>query len=530
MARTQRSRLGIELSELHIRIVEVTVSQTSPQVLAAAEAPMPAGAIVNGALVLTDAIAFAIRELKDRMGATTNDAVVGVPSAGTTLRTLTLPPATGEELERLIAGEVEHFGIIVSDGSAYDTFAMPAARGADGGGSLSVLLMAAEGPEIASIRYVTSRADVIVEALEPVNLGMYRAAVPALAGSPGAVVLTISDARSDIVMHSKGEICVYRRLDVGTNALVLRRGGDDAFQDAKDAGDAENKVGFDTRKVGLGPANTLALELKRSVEFFQREYQDEKIDKLVVVATEAYVDEMVPWLSGVLGMPAQMLDTITTPTQKDGVKREISKPTGAKYMTAYGLAMRGLVPGNVPTMDLFVKGRTEVARQVQRKGIAWTLLACIAILLFTIAVSYVVGLKANAAEHELFHEREDIEGQQAYLKQFSDQDMKVRNQYTMLKADGVPLGQIIDLVTRDVAGPMGLSGIVVDKTGKIHLNGDAHDENEVIAAADKLKADPLIKTSGVSSISQVDPEKASAGLNFTIDATGWFGKQEGKTP
>ncbi len=484
---------------------------------------MPTGALVGGTIISPDDVGNAVRHLLDYLGASSTEAVIGVPSASTVLRTLTIPPSSGVEMDRLVAGEVEHFGILATEGSTYGTYPMPAAHGTDGGASLSVLLIGAEGREIAALRQMAVRAALEVDSLEPINLAMYRASRPHISDGKSLMVATISDTRTDVVMHVKGDVCLYRRVDLGSNSLLVRHAGDDMFLNPSNLAAPESPGDLDPRKVSPGPANTLAIEFKRSVEYFHREYQGEEIDKLLLVTTEPFMEELVPWLSAQVGLPVEMIQEIRASSESAKVKTELEKPNGAKYLGAYGLALRGLADDKAPSMDLFVKGRTAAAIEEERKGTAWSLLASILLVVLGVVIAFSVGLKANLADHELFHAKADVAEKQAQLQKTSEEDVRVRQQYDLLQASGVPLGNIVDVVSRDLSGPIGLTDIQADSSGKIHLAGEAEDENSVIAAAAQLKAEPIIQTSNVSSMTKVDPESRSVGLNFIIEATGRFG-------
>src|SRR4051794_11438340 len=115
MARKQRSLLGIELHEDEIRVVEMRQGFGSPSLGATGVCPMPHGAVRDGVIVRSDAVAAALQRLIEQLNIGTSDAVIGVPASGVNVRALTLPPSPDNELAMLVDGDVRHFQVLRSD-------------------------------------------------------------------------------------------------------------------------------------------------------------------------------------------------------------------------------------------------------------------------------------------------------------------------------------------------------------------------------------------------------------------------------
>ncbi|HRK21933.1 MAG TPA: hypothetical protein PLX06_08995, partial [Fimbriimonadaceae bacterium] len=120
--RQRRSLVGVEIYETEVRIVETRFTSGKPVVSAAGAAHLPEKCLVDGEVVRVDAVAFAIRKLLESLRVETRDAIIGIPFAGFTTRSLKLPPTPQEELAVLIEGEVRHFDILRSPDGAYDYF------------------------------------------------------------------------------------------------------------------------------------------------------------------------------------------------------------------------------------------------------------------------------------------------------------------------------------------------------------------------------------------------------------------------
>jgi Tfp pilus assembly PilM family ATPase len=525
MARGSRSILGIELQERLIRIVEVS-DGSNPVVLAVGESAMPERALQNGLIVKSDLIATAIRNLLDSLNISSTDAVFGVAPSSGVMRTLSVPPVPDAELGPIIAGEVKHYRLLNTDGAAYNYFPLRASKGEGVGDSLNVLLVGVEAPVVGGIRDIALKSGLSVSALEPSHIAMYRSVQESIAG-PTTMALLVGEGQTAIVMHSQGQISLFREIDIGSNALVLRHVGEDPFAKGGKGASSEASETLDPEVIHLGPANTLAIEVKRSIEYFQREHKgEEPIDRLLVATTELGLQAMLPWLGAEVGVPTQLVSHYSAPSDRDAIKAQLMPPNGAKFSAAYGLAVRGAYSNkkNVPCMDLFVHERTAVQQEVKRKGVAGSLLAAICALAMGIGIAYYFGIEANHVEHRLEHLTEDLNDLKQKSKQTSEEQTIMLKQYDLLRQGGVPLSKLIHSVSTTVPNMVGLTDIETDNTGKVIISGEALDENSAIRFADALKRLTILTNAGVSSIEKVDPDGLRDGFKFKITSQGIFGK------
>lgn len=525
MARAARSIVGIELQERFIRVVEASVGPT-PVVYSAGEASMPAHAFQNGLILKTDWVASTLKNLVDSLGISTVDCIFGVPPACTVLRTLSVPPVPEAELAHIVDGEVKHYRLVSTEGAVYNFFSLRAPAGASSGDAHNVLFAGVEGPIISAIRDVANKAGLTVMALEPVPIAMYRTVSEALTG-PTTMALIISESQSAMVMHAKGEISLFREVDIGSNSLVLHHVGDDPFLNPRQISGEEDSAKLNTSLIQPGPANALTIELKRSIEFFQREFRDEEpIDRLVIASAELGIQSMIPWLSHEVGLPVELLSTFKTPVDREPIQALLMPPNGAKFSAAYGLALHGAYDNkpSIPSMDLYIRERSVEELEEKRKGVAGSLVMAIVVILLGLFFSYKFGVDANHAEHELGHLTEDVAMLEAQSKQSTEESLRVRQQYDLLVQDGVPLSRLMDAIAERVTGPVGLTDIQIDNTGKVEFSGETIDENSTIRLADSLKRAPLLSSAGVTSFEKIDPEGTKQGFKFKITSQGTFGK------
>src|SRR5471030_1062565 len=120
MAGKEPTILGIGLHEQEIRIVQINVRSNRPSLGKIGRAPMPEGGVMNGRVLQPSSVAVAIRLLLNSMGiGTAARVVVGVLGDGTTVRTMSVPRVPYHELPTIIAGEVNHYGLVHTEGGTY---------------------------------------------------------------------------------------------------------------------------------------------------------------------------------------------------------------------------------------------------------------------------------------------------------------------------------------------------------------------------------------------------------------------------
>src|SRR5579862_63681 len=113
-----RGLVGIELCHDEVRAVYVRRHGGRSEVASASYVRMPEGGLQAGVVQQPSIVAIAVKRLLDEMKVPNSvGVVIGVPSEGITVRTLSVPPAPDEELATIVAGEVEHYRILRTKGT-----------------------------------------------------------------------------------------------------------------------------------------------------------------------------------------------------------------------------------------------------------------------------------------------------------------------------------------------------------------------------------------------------------------------------
>jgi type IV pilus assembly protein PilM len=524
MARKQRSLLGIELQEHEIRVVEARHAGPRPVITAVGVAPMPPGALQDGVVVRADAVAQSIQRLLDKLKVSTRDAVIGVPSNGVLVRSLNLPPSPESELGILVDGEVRHYQMIRSQGGAYGYFRTVTPAAGDAASTpTTVLLMGSEEPVVAALREVSKDAGLHVVALEPTHVGLYRAAAGDLPTSGTSMLLTISDWRTDIVVVSGGQICVYRRIDVGFQSLLRERQAKPK-EDAPPPADDDMILRMEPQEeptAGITDAagTTMAVEVRRSIEYFTREFSSSPpIEKVLVVGNDSSVEGLVEWLSSAVHLEVEIATPSEPMTASREVALEFEPPAGVRYSAAYGFAIRDveMFPVAVPRLDLYVHERSVAEMEVKRRGLAGALLASIVSILVGVGAAYAVGMKANEAEDRVLTLTRELGNLENINRKSADLEIQKQERLNLLAKDGLPVTSIMDSVAQSLPANVGLSTIRVMPGGRVDIAGETTAEDGMIRFTENLQQSSLMNSVYVMSFERMNSDAQSKGLTFRI--------------
>lgn len=461
MARKTSALIGVDVSAKELRAVELSADGKSVKRFAT----MSLGNIGIDRGVPTDPNAFAdqLRNLFRDLAPTARSAVFGAPAIAITTRVLDVPKVPDNELRVILDGEVQHYGIVRGFGGMFDHVRLT--RNAGDEESLpQALVMACEAVQLNSIRDAAERARITRAAIEPSLLGLMRLAASRHGKvSLGVLAALSGDIAEVAVVHNNG-LKLYRRIDLGAE------GGDDSF--------LRNMTGsvpaFLKSDKELDHSQ-LAVEIKRTLDYVSREYQDlGKAESLILAVSQPSEAGAVESLSEALGLPVE-LATAPLPGE-DGIR----------FGAAYGLALPAHAGHGLPQFDLSPYDPVEEAHQHQRKILATSLAFSIVIIAASLAGILWFGQKANKSAHRLDHlENELASLQQQQIPEAEKRQAKLE-QYRTLSAFGLPVPQIVDAVAEGLDPKTGLKQIEITGTN-LKVSGEAEDEASMIRTLNQIR-------------------------------------------
>jgi Tfp pilus assembly PilM family ATPase len=499
--------LGIELSPREIRIVQIRHKAGKAQVVNLGIAPMPEGAVAQGQLLNPVSAGMALKKLLDDLGVKPGvRAAVGLPSASSVFRRIAIPPAPDSELKSIVAGEVDHYQVLRLGGShGFIKLASPA-----NAEEVGVVVLAAEEPTLAGIREMADTAEIIVHSLEPIQLGLFRSILSSEGPQGTAFGMAVSDSNIEISFAHKGQVWFYRRLDVTSATLK-------AYASVATAAPAELPEGEEEAqgRYSVTPIDDLAVEVRRSLEYIEREFKDlPQITHLLFASSDPGLEFLADRLSEKIGGRVEIVSCNGAQIGSDIADRFMGAE-GMRYTGAFGLAMRDQFPTNL-VMDLYASERTMVEHKESKKHIVISAVAATAALLIG---SF--GLVMYNNQIASVNDQRDAAQTRAktMLAQADDARKERANrveQYRLLRKEGVPLAPVMDFINASLAPGVGLKTFSIEPTLAVSLEGETRDEASLIATTQNLQRSPLLTGVNVQSFAR-DVNKG--GLTFMLSSS-----------
>ena len=234
--RWRKALVGLDIGSSAVKAVELRRGRRACSLAALAVAPLPAGAVHDGAIADRDAVAQTVRTLLDGGGFNTRAVALALAGNAVMVRRIELPAMSPTELEASIYWEARQHVPFPADEVALDYKVLRAPGSPDAARSTAVLLVAARKDRVAEYTGVVEQAgctpvviDVDVFALMnayELNHGRDAAAVLAL--------LDVGACAASVTVVAGGQ-------PVGTRALPLgARSYRDALRDELGLGTVES--------------------------------------------------------------------------------------------------------------------------------------------------------------------------------------------------------------------------------------------------------------------------------------------------
>jgi type IV pilus assembly protein PilM len=341
-----KSVVGLDIGSSAVKAIELKASGKTYKVAAFASEPVPPDSIVDGAIIDGTAVADAIRRVFEHKAFKTKDVAASLSGNAVIVKKISLPVMTEAELAQSINWEAEQYIPFDIQDVNLDYQILDA--GADGKGTMDVLLVAAKKEKIAEYTGVISqsgRTPVVVDvdafALQnayEANYGLEKDQV---------VVLLNAGASAININILTGDQSVFTRdISMGGNAYTeaLQKELGLAFESAeqvKKGLPVEGVTPEDVRPVLHAMTENVLLEVQKTFDFFKATASSDRIDRIVVSGGASRVDGFTPALQERFGAPVETFDPfrkISFEPQKFGVSDvENVLPTAA---VAVGLALR----------------------------------------------------------------------------------------------------------------------------------------------------------------------------------------------
>src|SRR5262245_8558072 len=214
-----KSVVGLDIGSSAVKAVELKAVGKGYKVTGVAIEPVPADAIVDGAIMDGGAVAAAIRRVFDRKVFKTKDVAASLSGNAVIVKKISLPVMTEAELSESIHWEAEQY--IPFDIQDVNLDYQILDKGSDGKGTMDVLLVAAKKEKIADYTGVISQAG-RVPVMVDVDAFALQNAYEMNYGDSSAVVVLLNAGASAININivSGGQSVFTRDISMGGNAYT----------------------------------------------------------------------------------------------------------------------------------------------------------------------------------------------------------------------------------------------------------------------------------------------------------------------
>src|SRR6187551_1808117 len=311
-----KSVIGLDIGSSAVKAVELKPAGKGFRVAAYGAEPVPADAIVDGAIIDAGAVAEAIRNVFEHNKAfKAKEVCASLSGNAVIVKKITLPVMTESELDESIYWEAEQYIPFDIQDVNLDYQILDAGTGPDSRGSMEVLLVAAKKEKIGDYTGVIAQAgrtpvivDVDAFALQnayEVNYGL---------SAPQVVVLLNAGASAVNINILHGDQSVFTRdISMGGNAYTeaVQKELDLPFETAerlKKGIPVDGATFEDAQPVLRAVTDSLLLEIQKTFDFYRASAATDHIDRIVVSGGASRVEGFRDMLHERFGCPVEEFD------------------------------------------------------------------------------------------------------------------------------------------------------------------------------------------------------------------------------
>lgn len=347
MFRKNKAVIGLDIGSSAVKAVVLKPSGKSLRVAAYGSEPVPADAIVDGAIVDAGAVAEAIRRLFSNRLFTARDVCVSLSGSAVIVKKISLPVMTESELDQSIHWEAEQYIPFDIQDVNLDYQVLDAGTGPEARGNMEVLLVAAKKDRINDYTGVIAQAG-RTPAIVDVDAFALQNAFEANYGPNGGEVVVLLNAGASAINLNilKGEHSVFTRdIAIGGNAYTeaVQKELDlpvESAEQLKRGHPVDGATFEDAQPVLRAVTENVLVEIQKTFDFFKATAQSERIDRIVVSGGASRVDGFEDMLRRRFEVPVERFDpfrVIEWDAARLGGDPGDAAATGA---VAVGLALR----------------------------------------------------------------------------------------------------------------------------------------------------------------------------------------------
>jgi len=341
---------GLDLSDLSVKIINLTDNGTNEYVSSFSSVPFPSGAIVDGEIYQKDQVILAIKKAISLVGPEklkTKKVICSLPETKAFLRIISLPEMRGDELNEAVKWEMEANIPLPLDQVYHDWQELPVTL-LNEKNRVNVIVVAIAKSVVDQAMDVLEGAGLDPVGLEIESIAQARSLLSEKDDNSTVLIADIGDRRTSFSISKGGVPCFTSSIPLCGQSFtdIISKGMNLSFDDAEKI-KINNGIGDFEKKDALFKLSEPVLEnfvqeINRSIDFFITglRYSD-KIDKIVVCGGGAKTKGLIEYFSSRIDQQIEIGDPwINIKIGKTGSM--IDKKMSLQYSTAIGLALKGL--------------------------------------------------------------------------------------------------------------------------------------------------------------------------------------------
>ncbi len=341
-----REIVGIDIGSSSVKLVQLAENKGIYQLKSLGILPLPSEAIVDNSLMDTTSIVETIKDLLKSLNCKAKEAVCSISGNSVIIRKITLPAMTHEELEDQIAWEAEQY--IPFDINDVDLDFEILDTDLSSTGKMTVLLVASKKEIIKEYVAVFNEAGLKLVVVDVDSFAVQNIFEQNYTPPDTEVVALINIGASIMNLNVvKGGTSLFTRdVQMGGNLYTdeIQRQFSISGEEAEKAKITREFHDKSRLRDTIARVNdTLAIEILRSLDFYNSNAEDQKINKIYLSGGCSKISNLPESVAQRLGLPVEILNPLRNISYSEKeFDPEYLQEIGPLVAVAAGLAMRRL--------------------------------------------------------------------------------------------------------------------------------------------------------------------------------------------
>jgi type IV pilus assembly protein PilM len=306
---SKKGVVGLDIGTSSVKALELAETRGGYQLVNFGIKPIPAQAIVDGAIMDANAIIDAIGDLFRDFKIRTRNVALGISGHSVIVKKISLPEMSSEELEESIHWEAEQYIPFDIDDVNLDFQILESSQPAEEG-KMNVILVAVKKDKIDESVSLVIQAGLTPTVVDVEAFALQNAYEVNYEVEPdkNIALIDIGAGVMNINVIQEGVSVFTRDISIGGNQYTesIQKELDISYEQAEAVKKGEHVEGVDTNLVHNvleSVSDNLTMEIQRSFDFFRATSSERDIQKIVLSGGTARIKALDEYVSQRLGIP-----------------------------------------------------------------------------------------------------------------------------------------------------------------------------------------------------------------------------------